>query len=64
MTEDIGIKKGLTINCQPFYKYAMINLEASKTLLTFVLQRYLKLCRAMQCVAETSNYYIVTCNLL
>ncbi len=35
----------------------MINLEASKTLLTFVLQRYLKLCRAMQCVAELPLLY-------
>ena len=45
------------MNCQPFYNYAMINLEASKTLLTFVLQRYLKLCRAMQCVAELPLLY-------
>ena len=47
----------MTINCQPSYKYALINLEASKTLLTFVLERYLKLCRAMQCVAELPLLY-------
>ncbi len=42
---------------QPHLKYTLIDLLPSKTLPTFVAESYLKLCRAMQCVARLPLLY-------